>query len=110
MCEFTHRIHLLSSYHSVLATKYEVVALGAESRGDAPAKQDERKHVAVLQQPILKKRIYARVGMRTLSLHDLKNSTGSCPYAAADPNHGIQWNTNGGNDRSRGSWEAWLVR
>jgi len=38
----------------------------------------------------------------TFSLHVKKKLSGSLPYEMADPTIGIQWNTSGGNEGSRG--------
>ena len=40
---------------------------------------------------------------RTFSLHLKKKLSGSLPYEMADPIIGIQWNTSGGNEGSRGT-------
>lgn len=87
----------------MLSTQYEVVACWSQRDGHATSHENKREDIAVLCARVVSRRMTTLELPLTFSLQSKKNFIGFSPYAAAEPNHGIQCQTTGGNDRSLGN-------
>jgi hypothetical protein len=102
---WTHCVSLFRRNLVETATQNQVVSLRSQCHSHFPSEQNKGEEISVLWTQWYKvnsSNSLLEASKRTFSRQSNRNLYGSIPYVAAEPNHGIKWNTTGGNDGSFG--------